>query len=47
MAGDVGGWSGEEEEKVAVQEFRELSIPGVGWDIHVETKVPRARSVWT
>lgn len=44
MAGDVSGWSGEEEEKVAVREVKELSIRGVGWDIHMETKVPRARS---
>lgn len=42
MAKDVGGCSGEKE-KVIQDKVEELSIEGVGWDIHVETEVSRVR----
>ena len=41
----VTGWSGERE-NVFMQEIKELSTPGIGWGIHVETEVTRERSEW-
>ena len=41
----VAGWSGERE-KVIMDEIKELSIRGIGWDIHVGTEVTRVRSGW-
>ena len=41
----VAGWSGERD-NVFMEEIKELSTQGIGWDIHVETEVTRVRSEW-